>query len=44
MGTGTLFEDIDLSDDVWCDFDEKNSSSVQIENFTFSLERNNKLK
>jgi len=26
--TGTLFPEIDLSDLPWCDYDEKNSSSV----------------
>lgn len=31
--TGTLFQEIDLSDLPWCDYDEKSQATVQIDVF-----------
>ncbi|KAL4461676.1 hypothetical protein ABPG72_016685 [Tetrahymena utriculariae] len=42
--SGSLFQEIDLSDLPWCDYDEKTQATVQIEVFQQEIKRNNKLK
>ncbi|EGR30676.1 carbon-nitrogen family protein, putative [Ichthyophthirius multifiliis] len=42
--TGTVFNECDLSDLPWCDYDEKSEQTVQINVFGQLINRNNKLK
>ena len=37
--SGAIFENVDLSENDWADYDEKNDESVSITNLEYKIER-----